>query len=514
MARISGEELRRRFEVLQDVGGGARATWHSTFGLLWGIIKVPITIFVIILIILLFLVVPLFIWRCSQTGVCQTQFQHFSFKFKETGVKQAGEYGLLEIFNFIFSGAYDSSVRGSGSFDTEQTETEHFIEIKDIYVRPGYYSEGMPIDIKIRAVAHNITHDSEINVSCELEGYKGDIEYIYNLRNDNGNHILKKGIREQKFTIDVIFVDGLKIKRDIQSFNGKCFLRYKGKAESIWRPYLLHSYYLDAFVSKGKDPLGSLRRTDSSLRGNKVSTIPKYFSSIMLRFDVFEDMPFTEGRLYSMDIFLDELEKFSGRLYSLEELNLYVPLSVNLNLDQRFCSFAPSGERVIKNGKNYIVYRVSDSFLKNINVDCNDRNVLRDVVTREQCLQRYKENVRASCGLYFDVDRNNPTPYTITLMADASYIYELEKPFLVDVVKSFGSGFGGDCSEYNDEQKCVEVVGCKPIYENGKFRECVLCGRNEGCEDYDDKNYCLKHPCEGYGGICVYDESTGECRRV
>jgi hypothetical protein len=378
----------------------------------WWILKI-LRFLLIIIVVAIFIGIIVFGVLVYRSGSWEYFYKHASPSLRK----------VLDPINSFFDNLYQLLVVDPGSVINKPTtggvaeaEVDRFIEMSRPNLREGdyraYYFVDRPIDVKSRCKAEDLTQDTRIEIGCELEDYDGSTSFEILGKK---NLVIEASEKEQKFEVRCIFEGGISEK---SSKNGKIKIKYGASAESSWVVDSIHSRYKDKF---------DLKPQDTELAYNS----PLYF-----QFGFYGDYPFNEDIVYTLAIEGIEKNPESGKIFRINSLELYIPPNVQLFVEDPVCDFVKTNEQ---DGYGNSVYRLSDDYLKDINVDCS--KIEDGKYTESQCNKRKEElteNLIARCDfMYIDVPPIIDAPKEDVFRAKAEYVYQVETSFIVDIRESF-----------------------------------------------------------------------------
>ncbi len=426
----------RRFSPRNYAGSSPETIIPRAFG---GLFKLLTRIFIFFLTFAILFIVVVFFTNCNRLGTCGVALVKVSSAL-QTGFSQIeGKTGVVSNFwNYILTGG--ASEIGKTDFGTVTPEnSKKFIELETVKVR-GIYAENEPItNIKSNLVlSGGLVKDTKVTIACEFKDYDGEISYELPFTEPGPIQyftIPQNSRDTEKFPIICNFNDGIKLSNQdapvgsVAAKTGRMAAIYESTAESKWRPYILSA----DDIKKLKDPAQDFKDDPAYTRTagiDGMKTELQYESAIELEIKSDSNMPFQEGRFYTLTVALKEQNDLSGNLYSLDKLTLKVPSNVELETGSNNCDFEP--QTTDENGK---IYTAKKSFLKRINDECTKEGLQRAGISRSECIRFYKTDIEANCRMAFNIEQGTNIPTFLNFGSYAEYSYELENTFTITIKK-------------------------------------------------------------------------------
>ena len=342
-----------------------------------------------------------------------------------------------------------------GGFEStvEQNEQNQDLGVKIAKVEtttPRIY-ENQPIFVKgeIKALALD---DITATVSCVLDEEKVKAQ----LATASGSDTIKifKNV-PQTFTATCLF-PGITVEEGKQIISKKIdmFVNYEFSSKATHNTYFLNKESADFLLSSGADPFKYYGIKEPLLKSDRTVRSKATQGPLTLGIGTFDSQPFSENTPYYFGVSMQNNPDWLGNLKSIKSLKVSIPPNIILGSDSEFlreqisatpeqqglvsttgCDFVNSGST---DDNGFKIYTLSEQKLKEVNRPCDKKSLLNTLLTEEDCLDIYKNNLRFLCQFMVTEDIPADNMYYDFIRADSSYVYETKKSVAVDVYQTPG----------------------------------------------------------------------------
>lgn len=332
----------------------------------------------------------------------------------------------------------------SAEVETNQQNPNLGVKIFEFKALESSVLEGEPMMFEGRIVANSLADQIEFQAHCSMEEYnKGSLMPAKLSGNPtaNGNKgIVFKDQTNAEFTATCIFPgEAVKIEKPREPKKAYLHVTYEFTTKGTQKVYFLDRNEMLAL--KGEDPFKIYKLSDPQLGMDRKIKSKSTDGPINLAFGIDNPQPFTQDTVYRLNLQLSNNLGWSGSLKKVSDIKLQMPAVKDIELvidgeggfsgssDVR-CDF----EYIGQGDEGFKLYKVSDASLNNVNKDCSEKNLRTIALSRSECISLFKERPTFSC---FVKPLRVPKllPQYDVLRAEAIYVYEIEKPAIVEVRK-------------------------------------------------------------------------------
>jgi hypothetical protein len=298
-----------------------------------------------------------------------------------------------------------------GGHEIKKAEKRRRIFIDKINFRS--FDENELVYGTVEVTASNLGRDTEAMPYCRLEIEKG--KYTEDVNKDA--LLFKKDIPNDRRLFTCNFPENSKYEESNLLKGGLVKVSYSDTTTSTYKIYYTDS---DSLSEASK----LIRDSDYNSNNGKVKTVQEDVRTVMgIGFDS-SYQPVTTDR-DSRLIVAFEKEKDVGiesGLVKVNNLNIEVPPIISFVEDDT-CDFRSIDSAFDGN----TVYSVRREILDRVNVDCS--RVKESY--RDECVRKYKEDLRFSCGFNINGDVEGEIPEFVILKGVSNYDFEVVKKFSV-----------------------------------------------------------------------------------
>src|SRR3989338_4244771 len=236
--------------------------------------------------------------------------------------------------------------------------------------------------------------------------------------------------------------------------NQPMFVKYEFSSKATHNTYFLNKESADFLLSSGTDPFKYYGIKEPLLKSDRTVRSKATQGPLTLGIGTFDSQPFSENTPYYFGVSMQNNPDWLGNLKSIKSLKVSIPPNIILGSDSEFlreqisatpeqqglvsttgCDFVNSGST---DDNGFKIYTLSEQKLKEVNRPCDKKSLLNTLLTEEDCLDIYKNNLRFLCQFMVTEDIPSDNMYYDFIRADSSYVYETKKSVAVDVYQTPG----------------------------------------------------------------------------
>lgn len=446
------QELPKDTNALRDFRDNYPSTKIQTnqntkTGFLSNLLSFVVKILPLLFVLLLIIFGGIFIIKCTTSGACGILSTQLGFTaknaFQATSVTNFAKWfsdvwnsgGTNLVTNLDFREEKSDIIRKLSLDDIKHDSLYSFNRLSNEGTNLSPEDRTAPINnIRSVVISEGIDKDTNVNINCKLQGYNTNGKVTYESQ-DTQEPSSESGLftiyanSQGSYSIGCNFPEGINPTNEDTQVGSRIVsmsVYYDSDAESIWRPYILHSSIFKQMIAQKIDP-GSYMTKDPSYDMSNglygMATTHSYESSESITIKSDDSMPFQEGKSYNIIIGLKSDNAFLGSLKELKQLYLTVPNTVELLTSSSNCNFEKSNSD--KDGNN--VYKLKQSFIDNINKACTKESLRSSTLSIETCKSTYLSDIQAYCRMTIQINDIKNIPSFLSFKANAQYIYELNK---------------------------------------------------------------------------------------
>ncbi len=310
-------------------------------------------------------------------------------------------------------------------------EIEDFISAQESVVKlldlesPGSpYTSGEPIFVRASLEADTLNfNEVDIELGCELTGYEGDVMV------DPSYLMIPAGISDFRRSISCSFDQGLYPTRRIDDEVAKITASFQTEVSSSYDLFIMseeaYDTINDPFLEYGILPENMMG--DGRIQSEVIQEGP-----VIISIFIDDDQPFRQGEEYlPLEVSLVDTSR-SGYISFLSNLRLKVPSTIELSEDPNFCDFESGGSE-----GTYNIYSLKmDSADNKINEICNDEHLNDLRISKERCVEEYKQDIVFKCDLITKQMYSEEGDFVQNiLVAESEYIYEVSNSIGLQIQK-------------------------------------------------------------------------------
>ena len=315
--------------------------------------------------------------------------------------------------------------------------------------------ETDPIEFNGEIEVATLDRPMKVLVFCQLEEYKGgpypeDLSMIPAQLigiNSNGNEAVIYENDFRTFEAGCLFPPGsvpVPKTRTITAQKAKLIVVFEGYGVASSPIYLFPEERKRALALDGREPFEYYKINEQGLQSDnriKSRTTP---GPLNLGIGIFQSQPIGVGVPYSLGVTVAHNYQWRGNLNKIEELSIKIPstsdLDITLSSEQEFgntlgeastCAFDPIG----KTPDEFQIYTLRGDLLKRVNKDCNTQTLKSSTLTKQKCIDIFKEKINYKCKF---VVKNMPLserPVKDFIGVEAKYLFQSESGSVINVLR-------------------------------------------------------------------------------